>query len=187
MRDTAITTETILADWAGEIQRSTIQDVLVATAQPGILSFALGLPAPELFPTEAYTQVATQVLSSEPRALQYGPPWQPLKAHIVALMAQRGVLCREEQVFLTTGAQQGMSLLARLLLNPGAPVLLEETIYSGIQQAIEPFQPTLLTVPADPQTGIDVDAVATLLEHQKAPRFMYAISDGHNPLGVSMR
>jgi 2-aminoadipate transaminase len=186
MQDTTVTTETMLADWARAIQRSTIQDMLVATAQPGILSFALGLPAPELFPTEAYTQVATQVLSSEPRALQYGLPWQPLKAYIVALMAQRGVLCREEQVFLTTGAQQGMSLLAHLFLNPRAPVLLEETIYSGIQQAIEPFQPTLLTVPTDPHTGMDVEAVATLLEHQRAPRFIYAISDGHNPLGVSM-
>src|SRR5438067_12890358 len=107
MRESAITTETILADWAGEIQRSTIQDMLAVTAQPGILSFALGLPAPELFPTEAYLQVMAQVLASEPCALQYGPPWQPLKTHIVALMAQRGVVGREEQVFLTTGAQQG--------------------------------------------------------------------------------
>jgi len=176
----------MLADWTHQVQRSTIQDMLAVTAQPGILSFALGLPAPELFPTEAYLQVMVQVLVSEPCALQYGPPWQPLKTHIVALMAQRGVVCREEQVFLTTGAQQGMSLLARLLLNSGGPVLLEETIYSGLQQAVEPFQPTLLTVPTDAETGMDVAAVASLLEHQAPPAFIYAISDGHNPLGVSM-
>src|SRR5439155_5892961 len=115
MQHTPITTEMMLAHWTHQVQRSTIQDMLAVTAQPGILSFALGLPAPELFPTEAYLQVMVQVLVSEPCALQYGPPWQPLKTHIVALMAQRGVVCREEQVFLTTGAQQGMSLLARLL------------------------------------------------------------------------
>ena len=186
MRYTPAAKEMVLADWAHEARRSTIQDMLAVTAQPDILSFALGLPAPELFPTETYTQVAMQVLASESRALQYGPPWQPLKAHIVALMAQRNVICREEQVFLTTGAQQGMSLLARLLLNPLGTVLLEETIYSGIQQAIEPFQPTLLTVPTDRETGMDVDAVASLLERQAPPAFIYAISDGHNPLGTCM-
>ncbi|HJT59264.1 MAG TPA: PLP-dependent aminotransferase family protein [Ktedonobacteraceae bacterium] len=178
--------EMVLADWASEVQRSTIQDLLAVTAQPDILSFALGLPAPELFPTEIYARAAMQVLASEPRALQYGPPWQPLKAHIVALMAQRNVICREEQVFLTTGAQQGMSLLARLLLNPRGTVLLEETVYSGIQQAIEPFQPTLITVPTDPETGMDVNAIASLLERQAPPAFIYAITDGHNPLGTCM-
>lgn len=183
---TPATTEMMLADWAHETRQSTIQDMLAVTAQPGILSFALGLPAPELFPTETFAKVAMQVLASEPRALQYGPPWQALKTHIVALMAQRGVVCREEQVFLTTGAQQGMSLLARLLLNSRGPVLLEETIYSGLQQAVEPLQPTLLTVPTDSETGMDVDAVASLLEHQAPPAFIYAISDGHNPRGVSM-
>src|SRR5437899_5840967 len=156
MQHPGVMTEMRLADWAPKVRRSTIQEMLAVTAQPDILSFALGLPAPELFPIDVYAQVAAQVLASEPCALQYGPPCQPLKAHIVALMARRGVVCREEQVFLTTGAQQGMSLLVRLLLNSKGTVLLEETIYSGIQQAVEPFQPTLLTVPTDPQTGMDV-------------------------------
>src|SRR2546421_9552016 len=133
MQHIPVTAEMTLANWTHEVRRSAIQDMLAVTAQPGILSFALGLPAPELFPTEAYAQVVAQVLGNEPYTLQYGPPWQPLKAHIVELMAQRGVACREEQVFLTTGAQQGMSLLARLLLNSRGPVLLEETIYSGLQ------------------------------------------------------
>ena len=102
------------------------------------------------------------------------------------VMALRGVFCREEQVFLTTGAQQGMSLLARLLLDFQGTVLVEETIYSGVLQAVESLQPKLLTVPTDPKTGMDVDAVTSLLEGQSRPSFIYAISDGHNPLGVSL-
>lgn len=186
MEYTAVKTEMALASWTREIRRSAIQEMLVVGSQPGILSFALGLPAPELFPTEAINKAAAWVLANEPRALQYGPPWKPLKTCIVKMMAERGVVCREEQVFLTTGSQQGMNLLARLFLDPKGPVLLEETIYSGFQQAVEPFQPTLLKVPTDLETGMDVDAVAALLERHGPPAFIYAISEGHNPLSVSM-
>lgn len=177
---------TTLAGWTRGIQPSTIQQMLAVATRPGILSFALGLPAAELFPSEAYAQATAHVLAANPQALQYGPPWGPLKRHIVTLMAHRGVFCREEQVFLTAGAQQAMSLLARLLLDFRGTILLEETIYSGLLQAVEPLQPTLLTVPTNPETGMDVDAVASLLAGQARPAFIYAISDGHNPLGASL-
>lgn len=175
-----------LAGWAREIRQSTIQQMLAVATRPEILSFALGLPSAELFPSASYARAVAQVLAADARSLQYGPPSQALKRHIITLMAQRGVSCREEQVFLTTGAQQGMSLLARLLLDMRGCVLLEETIYSGILQAVEPLQPEILTVPTDLETGIDVDAVASILAGQNRPAFIYAISDGHNPLGVSM-
>jgi 2-aminoadipate transaminase len=175
-----------LARWTQTMTHSAIQDALAAIAQPDVLSFALGLPAPELFPAELFAQAATQVLTTQPYALQYQPELQPLKAQIVALMAQRGVTCREQQVFLTTGSQQALSLVARMLLDPGGQVLAEETIYSGFLQAIEPFQPTILTVPTDLETGMDVDAVEALLSGGARPAFIYAISDGHNPLAVSM-
>jgi 2-aminoadipate transaminase len=101
-------------------------------------------------------------------------------------MKRRGVICKKEQVFLTAGAQQGMSLLAHLLLNPGSQVIIEEVIYTGLQQAIQPFQPDILTVPTDPETGMDVDAVDRLLSDGARPSFIYAIPDGHNPLAVNM-
>src|SRR5438128_1909723 len=97
--------------------------MLSAASHPNILSFALGLPARELFPTAAYAAAVEHVLASNLCALQYQPPFQPLKEHIVGLMAQRGVACREEQVFITAGAQQGLNLLVRLLLNQGGQVL----------------------------------------------------------------
>jgi DNA-binding transcriptional MocR family regulator len=91
--------------------------------------------------------------------LKLPPPSQALKMHIVALMHQRGVECRPEQVFLTTGAQQAMNLLARVLLETHGAVILEDKVYSGILQAIEPCLPTVYAVPTDPITGMDVDAV----------------------------
>jgi 2-aminoadipate transaminase len=187
MQNKTLAQDVVLAGWASEIQPTTIQQILAVATRPEITSFALGLPSAKLFPTEAYAQASVEALSTIPLALQYGPPWQPLKRHIVRLMAQRGVSCREEQVFLTTGgAQQAMSLLSRPLLEPHGTVLVEETIYSGILQAVKPLQPHLLTVPTDADSGIDIDAVSSAFAGPRPPAFLYAISDGHNPLGGSL-
>jgi 2-aminoadipate transaminase len=178
--------EIALAGWTRLIKRSALQDMLVASARPGILSFALGLPAAELFPAADYCEAVARVLETDSRALQYGPPFRPLKQHIVSLMALRGVECREEQVFLTAGAQQGVNLLARLLLEPGSKVVVEEMAYTGCQQVLQASQADILTVPTDFRTGIDVEAVERLLEGGERPALLYVVPDGHNPLAVSM-
>ncbi|MBA3533411.1 MAG: PLP-dependent aminotransferase family protein [Ardenticatenales bacterium] len=175
-----------LADWTQTMKRSVLRDMIAVVSRPGILSLAGGLPAPELFPTDAFAQAASHVLATDPRALQYSPPFPALKAHIVDLVAQRGVSCTKNEVFITTGAQQGLDVLARLFLNPGGQVLVEETVYTGLQQVIAPFQPEILTVPTDLETGMDVDAVEALLREGARPAFIYVIPDAHNPLGVSM-
>jgi 2-aminoadipate transaminase len=175
-----------LAGWARGLEQSALQKMLVATAGPGIVSFALGLPAVELFPREALAEAAERVLVGNAGALQYSPPLQSLKQHVRELMKQRGVNCREEQIFLTAGAQQGMSLLSRLLLEPGGSIITEELIYSGFQQVLDPFQPHVLTVSTDLETGMDVDAVEQYLKGGARPSFIYSITDGHNPLSVRL-
>lgn len=164
-----------------------MQEMLVAASRPGIISFALGMPAVELFPTTALAEAAERVLSANAVALQYSPPLQSLKQHVRELMKRRGVNCREEQIFLTAGAQQGMSLLSRLLLEPGGSVITEELIYTGFQQVLEPLQPRVLTVSTDAETGMDVEAVEQCLSGGvRRPSFIYAITDGHNPLSVRL-
>ena len=175
-----------LADWTMGISRSALQDMLTACARPDILSFALGLPAAELFPTEKYAQSLVRVLSNDPRSLQYGPPLQRLKQQVLEIMEWRGVHCREEQIFLTAGAQQGMHMLTRLLLNPGGRVVMEQMTYPGFQQVLQPYCPTILTVPTDLETGMDVDAVERFLREEPRPSLIYSVADGHNPMSVSM-
>lgn len=175
-----------LARWTRAAGESELRRMLSLTTRPGLLSFALGLPAAELFPREAYGEAARRVLAEDALALQYGPPYKRLRSQIASLMERRGVRCKEEQVFLTAGAQQGMSLLVRLLLEAGGQVVLEEISYTGMQIVLEPYAPQVLTVPTDMRTGIDVDAVEALLEGGARPAFVYVMTEAHNPLGVSL-
>jgi 2-aminoadipate transaminase len=163
-----------------------LREIMDLASRPGILSFAIGLPAAELFPRETLAEAAAGVLGSDPSCLQYGPSYQPLKTQIVQLMAMRGVRCTEDQIFLTAGAQQGMDLLSKLLIEPGGKVLIEWAVYDGIRLASRVRDPEILTVPSDLATGIDVDAVEALLVSGIRPAFLYVISDGHNPLGASL-
>jgi 2-aminoadipate transaminase len=162
------------------------EEALFAAARPGIISFAMGLPAPELFPAEGLTNASRFVLANDSLSMQYGPPFQPLKKQIVQLMAKRKVVCSERQIFLTAGAQQGINLLARLLLEPGGQVLTEDLVYTGFQQVLEPYEPMLRSVPTDSKTGIDVATLAALLAEGARPAFIYAMSGGHNPLAVGL-
>jgi 2-aminoadipate transaminase len=164
---------------------SGLREVMELGSRPGVLSFAVGLPATDLFPHEALAEAAARALAS-PAALQYSLPLAELKEQIVGLMALRGVRCRAEQIFLTSGAQQAMDLLAHLLLDPGGQVLLEDATYDGIRIAVRRFEPRILTVPSNAATGIDVDAVEARLAGGARPAFLYLIPESHNPLGVSL-
>lgn len=175
-----------LADWTQTMQRSVLRQMLAVVSRPGILSFAGGLPAPDLFPTADYSAALTRVLATDRGALQYGPPFAPLKRHIVDLMAQRGVQCTEEQIFLTTGAQQALDVLTRLLLDIGGQVMMEEIVYTGIRQVVAPRQAEILTVGTDLETGIELNDVVEYLESGARPAYLYVIPDAHNPLGVSL-
>lgn len=168
------------------VAQSGLRELLGVASRQDIVSFALGLPAAELFPREALAEITARLLLAEPSSLQYGVPYRPLKTQIVELMAVRGVRCTEEQVFLTSGSQQGMDLLTRLLLDRGRQIILEWATYDGISMAVKLFEPEILTVSTDPATGIDVDEVEALLARGSRPAFLYVITDGHNPLGVSI-
>ncbi|MBW3571048.1 MAG: PLP-dependent aminotransferase family protein [Gemmatimonadetes bacterium] len=175
-----------LAGWTGDVRPSVIQRMLSFSGRADLVTFALGLPAPELFPVDGLARAAERVLRGDAQALQYKPGFHPLKEQVVAIMAQRGVRCRPEQVLLTTAAQQALSLLARVLLEPGGTVLCEQLVYMGFKQVIESYRPRILAVGTDLRTGMDVDAVQRHLEAGERPAFIYCVTDGHNPLGCSL-
>lgn len=170
-----------------KVRQSILREVLgMVAARPGVLSFAVGLPSEEVFPAEELGETAARLCHEDRTALQYGVPYPPLKAQIVDLMARRGVRCREEQIFLTSGAQQGMDLITRLLLEPRGTVAFEDIVYDGIQMAVRTLEPKVLSVPNDPYNGIDLDAVESIFASGQNPAFLYTIPEGHNPLGISL-
>ena len=166
--------------------RSLLRELLAVSCRPDILSLAGGLPDPGLFPAREYRAALDSVLATDARALQYGPPFEPLRDQVVRLMAMRGVRCTPAEIVVTTGAQQALSIASRLLLDPYQPVLTEHATYPGLHQAVASLRPTMLTVGTDLASGMRVEAVADHLAHGARPAFIYVIPDGHNPYGVSL-
>lgn len=174
-----------LAAWIQNTKRSALQDMLELTSGPEYISFGLGLPNPSFFPNQYLAQASVEVLSNQ-KSLQYSSPSENLKEQIQKLMNQRGVNCKTSQIFLTAGAQQGINLLVRLLLEPDKVIITEEVTYTGFLQVLEPFQSRIVTVPTDSLTGIDVEKVEKLLEEGLRPACIYIIPNGHNPLSYTL-
>lgn len=182
-----LTPQYTLAKWTQGIQPSIMQTMLEATKKPGMISFALGLPDPELFPIGAYQESITRLFSSNSKILQYSPSISSLKQHIMQLMNARGIKCSEEQIFLTAGAQQAVSMLSRLLLDEGSSVVAEALTYPGFYQIVAPHRPNIINIPTHFQNGIDLDGLEAVLQEQKnKPAFIYIVPEGHNPFGSSM-
>jgi 2-aminoadipate transaminase len=166
---------------AERIQASTIRELLKLTQRPGIISFAGGLPAPELFPKAEAAEKAAEILKEKGEvALQYGPTegYLPLRAFVAEWL---GV--EVEEVLITTGSQQALDLLGKVFLEEGAPVLLEAPSYLGAIQAFRAYGPRFLTVPTG-EEGPDLEALAETLK--EGPRFLYLIPSFQNPSGGLM-
>ena len=127
---------------AMNLKASEIRELLKLTTMPEIISFAGGLPAPELFPTEDLKKVDEAVLTKEGQAaLQYGTTegYTPLREQIAGRMKKSFMVdCTPENIVITSGSQQGLSLLAQIFLNPGDVVLVESPTYLGGRQGHHP-------------------------------------------------
>lgn len=179
--------EWTLSSEVADLKRSVMRELLGLAVDPKIISLAGGLPASGLLPLEAIRRCLNEVLESDgPRALQYGPPYEPLKAWVAEWMSRRGARCRPEQIFLTNGAQQGLAILARLFLERGDPAVIEAVTFTGVQQATVGRGAEVRTIPTDLRHGADLDALEDALRREPRPRLIVLIPDFHNPLGVSI-
>ena len=168
------------------ITTSMIRELLKLTEKPDVISFAGGLPAPEVFPVEEIRAATERVLRDHATtALQYTTTegYRPLRELLVRHMGRYGVEVRPENVLVTSGSQQALDLIGKLLINPGDRVLTEAPTYLGALQAFNAYQADYLPVPID-DDGMDVDA---LDEQMRAgPKFVYALPNFQNPAGVSL-
>jgi 2-aminoadipate transaminase len=128
----------------GQMRPSTIREILKATTQPDMISFAGGLPAPELFPVEGIRAACDRVLSTQGwSALQYGESegYRPLRQELAGEMLRRGVACDGDGLIVTSGSQQALDLVGRAFLDPGDVVLTESPTYLAAIQAFQSWRP----------------------------------------------
>lgn len=168
------------------ISSSTIRELLKLTEKGDIISFAGGLPAPEVFPVEQFQAACRKVLEEMgPKALQYGATegYIPLREMIIRHMARYSIKVGLENVLITSGSQQALDLIGRLLINPGDRILVEEPTYLGALQAFNAYQAEYVTVPVDDE-GLCVDRLEEAL--RAGPKFMYILPNFQNPAGVTL-
>jgi 2-aminoadipate transaminase len=185
MSDNILFYEDKYASWVLNPKQNAIRQILEAEEGHIKISFALGLPSSKLFPISALEKSMINCLHEDSSNFQYAPPPKELKKQIVSIMKERSVSCREEQVFLTTGGQEGISLLAKLLLNQNDQIIVEKLIYPGFMLAIKPFELDVITVNTR-DSGIDINELERHLKAGIRPKFIYIIADGHNPLAINM-
>jgi 2-aminoadipate transaminase len=171
-----------LARRAERMNPSVIREILKVTEKPGIISFAGGLPSPKTFPVEAFAAACETVLRTDGRAaLQYAASegYRPLCEWVAASMPWD---VSPDQVLITTGSQQGLDLVAKVLIDEGSTVLVETPTYLGALQAFTPMEPHIVSVDSDAE-GVDVD---DLLKKAPGARFLYVLPNFQNPTGRSM-
>jgi 2-aminoadipate transaminase len=165
---------------------SAIRELLKLTSRPDIISFAGGLPAPELFPVEAVRAAVDRVLTHHgSAALQYSTTegYAPLRELIAVNMARYGIVVAVEDILITTGSQQALDLIGKVLINPGDRILTETPTYLGALQAFTMYGADYVTVPVDAE-GIDTRKLERAL--RAGPKFMYVLPNFQNPSGVTM-
>ena len=124
------------------IKSSTIRELLKITDQPEMISFGGGLPAPDVFPVQRFEEACHTVLEAHgAQALQYGATegYEPLREMIAKNMARYGIKAKAENVLITSGSQQALDLIGKLLINSGDRVLVEAPTYLGALQAFHVY------------------------------------------------
>jgi len=164
---------------------SIIREILKLTERPGVRSMAGGLPSPDSFPVDAIREACAKVLRDAPReALQYAASegFGPLREWVAAHLVQQGLTVDAEQVLITTGSQQGLDLVAKVLIDAGAPVAVETPTYLGALQAFAPFEPNFVSIECD-EHGPLPPSMAALAARAPGTRFAYLLPNFQNPTG----
>jgi 2-aminoadipate transaminase len=185
--------ESQLAERTKFMQSSAIRELLKFTQDPEIISFAGGLPAPEVFPIREVEEACCYVVREMgKKALQYGTTegYRPLKEFLSDSMHKYGIPAKPENVLLTNGSQQALDLIGRIFLDPGRYVLTGRPTYLGAIQAWRAYQANFNTMQVDDH-GMVVDEIEhayqkTLEDSGKPPAFIYVLPNFHNPAGTTL-
>jgi len=177
-----------LAQRTSGMKSSIIRELLKLIQQPDIISFAGGLPAPELFPIKEIEAACQRVLETNgARALQYGQTEgeEPLRSYLAESMSRPDLRVEPENVLITNGSQQALDLIGKLFVDTDSCVMTSEPTYLGALQAWNVYEACYVTVPQD-DDGILVEEIPRLLAEGWKPRLVYVLPNFHNPAGTTM-
>lgn len=170
------------------IKGSAIRELLKLTEQPEIISFAGGLPAPELFPIEELKQVCLKVLDTDGKAaLQYSPTegYIPLRKIVAERMQKAGISVDYDDIIMTSGSQQGLEFSAKIFVNEGDTIICESPSYLGALNAFKAYLPNFVEIEMD-DDGMKMDELEKALKENPNAKFIYTIPDFQNPTGITM-
>lgn len=177
---------------AKNMKKNEIRELLKLTTKPGVISFAGGLPAPDLFPVEELREVVDEVLKREgPKALQYGPTEgdMKLREELKKFLLREGIDIPVEQLFVITSSQQGLDLVAKIFADPGDIIMCGRPTYVGAIQAFHSYGAKMCPVDLD-EEGIDTQKldseIKRLIDNGQKPKFIYVIPDFQNPSGITL-
>ena len=178
-----------LARRAEKMNPSVIREILKVTEKPGIISFAGGLPSPQTFPIDAMREASERVLRDDGKAaLQYAASegYAPLREWVAQDLLKQGMKVSPDQVLITTGSQQGLDLVAKILIDASSRILVETPTYLGALQAFTPMEPVAVSVNSDDH-GVDpADLRAKVGTGADKARFVYLLPNFQNPTGRTM-
>jgi len=177
--------ERLYSERINQVKASEIREILKLTQRPEIISFAGGLPAPELFPVEAMKVVSQKVLNEMgPEALQYSTTegYDPLRTKIAQRMERVGIKAVKEDILITNGSQQGLDFTGKIFINPGDYVLCESPSYLGAINAFRAYECQFKEIQTDSQ-GMVLSHLEEVLQTTPHVKFIYVIPDFQNPSG----
>lgn len=169
------------------LEASAIREIFKLLAKPGIISFAGGAPAPELFPKDELAEIAKEVLEKDGvTALQYGitEGYEPLRSWVKNKLTAEGTFKDGDNCIIVSGGQQGIALAAKSLINPGDGVICELPSFIGGLNSFRSYNAEILGVPLE-NDGIDTDALEQLLKEHSNIKILYTIASFQNPSGIT--
>ena len=177
-----------MASRTQRMKSSVIRELLKLTMQPDIISFAGGLPAPELFPIREFDEACHYILKTDGQvALQYSPTegYPPLKEFLAEYMSKYGILVEPDNILIVCGSQQGLDLLGKLFIEEDGCVICSRPTYLGALQAWNAYEAHYCSVDLD-DDGMVVEQIPRIIQAGHKPRFVYVLPNFHNPAGTTL-
>ncbi len=179
--------QNLLARRTQRMHVNAIREILKVASQPGMISLAGGIPAPESFPLELITELNGRVMAAyAEEALQYGPTegFAPLREALAMRLSEKGLACIPEDLLVTSGSQGALDAIGKILLSRGDRIVVESPTYLGALQAFTPYEPEYLALPCD-DDGLLPDALEDQLRRQPV-KFVYLVPNFQNPTGRTL-